>query len=361
VGTGTVNLNVIPEGPLPGSGPDAGVIVSPATTVNLGTIMSFTSTSTPVDEIVSWEWDFDDGTTATGATATHTYLASGTYKVELLVTDQDDNTDIATQTVTVVELPPTNDNGGEEVNLFDPVAVLSAVPTAGSAPLVVSFDASDSTDPDLAGPLTYAWNFGDGQTGAGALVSHTYSDPGAYTAVLTVTDIGGRTDTATRLISVSGNPTTGLPPVARVTTGLRTGVAPFVVSLDGNLSTGDGLVFEWTIVGGSVNDVMTGAVVNFTFTEAGTYTATLTVTDSEGNTDTSDPVNITVSPTVVPIPTNDNSEEPAPAPVRPPGSTGRPTSLCGAGMLMNSLVSALGLMAMMMGRSRRRRLELEVE
>ena len=75
-----------------------------------------------------------------------------------------------------------------------PTARISASPTSGAAPLTVSFDARSSTDPD-GDPLTYSWNFGDGQTGTGPTPTHTYG-PGDRTAVLTVDDGGGRTDTA---------------------------------------------------------------------------------------------------------------------------------------------------------------------
>ena len=64
-----------------------------------------------------------------------------------------------------------------------PVAKGTAI---GSGP-AVQFDASQSKDPD--GSVTkFAWDFGDGTTGAGKVTGHTYAKPGAYTARLTVAD-----------------------------------------------------------------------------------------------------------------------------------------------------------------------------
>jgi cytochrome c len=44
-----------------------------------------------------------------------------------------------------------------------------------------------ATDPD-GDTLTYRWDFGDGSTGAGAMVEHAYTSAGTYTAVVTVSD-----------------------------------------------------------------------------------------------------------------------------------------------------------------------------
>lgn len=63
------------------------------------------SGSTDDSTITSYEWDFGDGTTATGASPSHTYDSAGDYDVTLTVTDDEGDTDTETQTVSVSEAP----------------------------------------------------------------------------------------------------------------------------------------------------------------------------------------------------------------------------------------------------------------
>lgn len=72
---------------------------------------------------------------------------------------------------------------------LEPVAIFTATPSTGEAPLAVTFDGRASTGPN---PLdTWIWTFGDGTTGMGDVTTHTYSTPGAYNASLTVYDAFG--------------------------------------------------------------------------------------------------------------------------------------------------------------------------
>lgn len=68
-----------------------------------------------------------------------------------------------------------------------PESYCTANPQTGSAPLTVTFDGTRSTA--AHGKLTiWSWKFGDSIQGQGSKVSHTYANPGIYSAILSVTD-----------------------------------------------------------------------------------------------------------------------------------------------------------------------------
>ena len=83
-----------------------------------------------------------------------------------------------------------------------PMAVFTADPMTGQAPLLVNFDASQSNDQD-GNILFHSWNFGDGTISEGQVMSHVYEEPGTYTAKLTVSDDGGAIDVEEVIITVT--------------------------------------------------------------------------------------------------------------------------------------------------------------
>jgi DNA/RNA endonuclease G (NUC1) len=76
-----------------------------------------------------------------------------------------------------------------ESNTKPPVAATNG-PFTGSEGTSVAMSAAASTDPD-GDALTYRWSFGDGTSGTGVSVTHTYAQDGAYTVSLTATDVRG--------------------------------------------------------------------------------------------------------------------------------------------------------------------------
>jgi len=96
-----------------------------------------------------------------------------------------------------------------------PIASFTCLPTSGSSPLTVTCDGSTSSDPD-GSISSFSWNYGDGSSGSGAIVSHTYTASTAtvFTVRLTVMDNNGESSTTSRSISVTATtpPSTPIPP-----------------------------------------------------------------------------------------------------------------------------------------------------
>ncbi len=112
-----------------------------------------------------------------------------------------------------------------------PVARSTATPTSGTAPLLVQFDGTGSTDPD-GDALTYDWDFGDATAHATtAKPSHSYAANGAYTARLTVADGRGHTASTTLPVTV-GNRAPTATITAPAATALYQGGKP--VALQGS-------------------------------------------------------------------------------------------------------------------------------
>ncbi|MFC5136487.1 MULTISPECIES: PKD domain-containing protein [Haloferacaceae] len=171
-GSTTDTTTITVEAPNQNEDPTASFTANPSSP-EAGEEVSFdaSASSDSNGSIESYEWDFDDGATATGEQVTNTFDSAGEYDVELTVTDDDGATDNTTQTVSVVEAPPTNQ---------DPTADAGADQTVDEGDSV-TLDASDSSDPD-GDSLSYAWT----QTGG---TSVSLSDADTATSTFTAPDV----------------------------------------------------------------------------------------------------------------------------------------------------------------------------
>ena len=252
----------------------------------------------PDGSIATYVWNFGDETGTTGATATHTFTTTTvrTFTVTLTVTDNSGARATTTQSIEVLPAGSTGSN--------PPTARFSAKPSYGNSPLTVQFDASLSYDAD--GTISvYAWDFGDGSTGAGETISHTFTAAATsnITVTLTVTNNHGATASTSLVVTVmvpvvvpTDGPTASFTKTDPVTVyhsdHLPDTPSLFEVTFDPALSvaaSGHTLkTFLWNFGDGETLSTTTNAVVTHIYSSGSsshTFVVTLTVIDEQGLTD----------------------------------------------------------------------------
>ena len=235
----------------------------------------------PDGNIVEWRWDFGDGPPVYQTQPEHTFTTEGQYVVTLRVTDDGPSNPPrwAEDTVIINVLPESTNQA--------PVAIFTADPESGLAPLSVQFDSSQSSDPD-GDQVTYQWYFGDVDIIGGGQSTqpnplHTYNSPQTATVTLEVTDIpqeiGDDPLTNFYQMQIEVTEITNLDPVAVISMNIDNGQPPLVVTFDGSGSHDD----DGNIVGYSwdFGDLQTafGSTVQHTYNTFGVFEVTLTVSD----------------------------------------------------------------------------------
>jgi PKD repeat protein len=148
---------------------------------------------------------------------------------------------------------------------------VDATPRSGTAPLEVAFSVSASSSTE---PIYVQWTFGDGDSGNGARVTHTYTAVGEYTAEALVSDASGGSHTEQITISVVAADA----PVVSATATPDAGIAPLSVSFDAQVTKGSGTYsYAWDFGDGTSADTKTPS---HRYETAGTFEASVTVTDT---------------------------------------------------------------------------------
>jgi uncharacterized protein YjdB len=165
----------------------------------------------------------------------------------------------------------------------------------------VTFDASGSSDPD-GKIISYQWDFGDGTTGAGKIVQHTFTLAGSYTVTLTVADNHGVVNSSSKVIAVMPVvavpviPVTGVtitPETATINVGDTQQLTVTVLPADATNRN-----ITWT----SNNPAVARVDANGLVTGVAAGTATITVTTVDGGfTDTSVITVVVPPPPVIPV------------------------------------------------------------
>lgn len=129
----------------------------------------------------SYLWDYGDGNSSTQANPAYTYNVSGQYNVTLVAVN-------SAGCSTTVQKPA-------YIKVWaQPAAAFTATPNSICNPPATTVFTNTSSG---TGPYTSAWTFGDGGTGTGNNVTHTYTATGNYDVQLIVTDGHGCKDTLT--------------------------------------------------------------------------------------------------------------------------------------------------------------------
>lgn len=152
-----------------------------------------------------YAWTIAGSSFAGGPNRSFTFREPGRYEVAVTLTGG--GAERRAETAVVVAAPAALQTGNTP-----PTARLSASVTAGAAPLEVVFRAA-ATDPD-GDPLTYAWDFGNGQTAdSGVQQRRTYQSAGRFIASVTVADGRGGVGSAELTLDVAAPPGGGVAEV----------------------------------------------------------------------------------------------------------------------------------------------------
>jgi PKD repeat protein len=219
--------------------------------------------------IAVYTWDFGDGRSGNGRTATHSYNSAGTFVVKLTIADSLNRSASISQVINV--------GGGTE-----PDASFVTSPSAARVSETVNFNASASKAAPGRTIRTYDWDFGDGEqkTTTTPTTTHDYAKLGNYVVTLRVTDDAARTDVATASVTVASD-----NPIAEFTFSPTTPTAGTTVNFSGTGSSalaGRTITsYFWTFGDGASGS---GASTGHGYVAAGAYSVTLVVTDSAGKT-----------------------------------------------------------------------------
>lgn len=224
-------------------------------------IVAFTDASGP--GVTSRLWNFGGSNTSIQENPSWTFPNAGVYPVTLTITNAS-GTSTKTQNVTVYGKP---------------TAAFTATRTADCAPFTTSFTATATLNGPAPG--TYLWDFGDGNTGSGATVSHTYALAGTYNVTVRVLNAANCDISVQRTNYITAHPKPFASFVASQTTFCTpTGTPTFT-----NMSSGGRS--PYTSLWNYGDNSAPSASSTHTYNTNGYFTVTLITTDANGCKDTS--------------------------------------------------------------------------
>lgn len=258
----------------------APIITEPAETLSLTAPVEirFDASNVPIDsrkyQIISYEWDFGDGEDGTSQIVSHNFENKGRFDVVLSITKREKSS--GEETIDEYAVIVSIENQALTAS-FD------ADPQSGEAPLKVTFDASDSVDPD--GNIDrYEWDFNDDgvfDDADGEIVKHTFEKIGKYTVALRVVSTTDEFNIVEKEIIVEeqAEPQAIISVVNEPNTYI-TGTS-YIFKADEERSPNGKIVkYHWDFGDGSKSE--TTKTVSHVFNTEGTLEVVLTLTDEEG-------------------------------------------------------------------------------
>ncbi|MGP6221075.1 PKD domain-containing protein, partial [Caldiplasma sukawensis] len=224
-----------------------------------GKTVEFTSSVSGGTPGYSYSWSVD-GNTYTTHDINVSFSSSGSYSVELTVSDAAGYS--VSQSLT-------------EIVNSDPTVSASANVSSADVGYPIEFSSSPSGG---TGPYTYSWIIGGSQVSTSQDFSYSFSTAGTYTVEVTITDSVGETYSAWVTVTIINNPSVSVTS-SQNPTDVGNSVT-FTASESGGTGT---ISYAWTINGASEGS---GSTLDYSFSSSGTYTVEITVTDSDGHTAT---------------------------------------------------------------------------
>jgi len=229
--------------------------------------------------ITSYIFDFDDQTPNAQVYwpqigTTHQYTAAGEYWTRMKVIDDEGmESDWTTEKLTILPAPGF------------PTAILTVYPNPQKVGGILTFDASQSNDPD--GISEYGFDFGDGTPivwTSSPTTTHSYSEIGDYYARVCVSDDTGLETWSLKQRITIRNEEPPQPTTLKVTIQsnppTRTGTIPFAVTFTATPSGGKGYyTISWLVessIGGTWSSVENPLIFNFKYSDTYTVKATAT-------------------------------------------------------------------------------------
>jgi len=241
---------------------NAQCVASYSYTDNGSGLFTFTDAS-GMPATTDFYWDFGDGNSGYGTPVTNQYAVDGAYGICLTIIDS-----VAMCSDTYCDSIWVTGTGG------------SSSCTADFTSSVSGNTASFTNNSTSSGSLSYAWDFGDGNTSSAANPTYTYANAGTYVVCLLVWDGQGCTDTLCDPITIAGGPSCQANFWWFQDSSQTANPVLYAVDMS---TPSSGLSYTWDFGDGNSS---TAQYPTHTYAQVGAYNLCLTIDDGFGCTDT---------------------------------------------------------------------------